>query len=663
MATTVRSGAANLLTLLRDRRWIVDAVLVVVFLTLFSRHLSPSTLFWDEWIYVREIQATGSAWRWIFAPTTSHVFIPAKALFAALYEVFGYDGMPFKVMSLALHATTALVLRRLVSRFAGLLLAYLIMAVFLFSTAYEEVVAWTAHFREQFFVLFLLCWLWCSHIVFNAEQTATRRNLVAAAGATSFALMTVSFANASFGLAFLALFSLVFHRALWRERTYATFLIAAAAGVLALHFGLFAEPQKAQIADQYTKAFALSPSSLMEFAAVAGHFTYAGVLAPLVRIGPWPILAMMAVGALLATTAAGAIRRARAGATSLELSYVVFFGAAFMAMILAQVWFRRDIAFLLNWSKYSFFPIAMLLPVLAWSAQGLGARTGAAFLAVLAGTALLGDFSKDRRDYLGLSRDARVLELARNLDETFADGPAGISALPDLRFPWNIFIPDAAPTLSTLWRASPATRDTPMAFFDSQTSEGAARLGALLASLPSDSKVRHFIIAYLPRNERPAAGDGGISKPLVAGAAFVQELVVDTDSSFLTNLVLVAGTGGETSKARIEVALMDARFNILLSQRVDARTLNNNVATLIPTPHLLLTAGRYFLVVRAAAASGGPPIVLYQTREPYPHLGASYECQLDVGQAPGPSDCIAPRHRRDLSFGVAFTTSAAPSAK
>lgn len=76
----------------RHRRAIVDTALVIAVFWLFQRHLTPSSLFWDEWIYVREIQAAGSSWRWIFTPSTAHVFIPGKALWAAFYETVGLHG-------------------------------------------------------------------------------------------------------------------------------------------------------------------------------------------------------------------------------------------------------------------------------------------------------------------------------------------------------------------------------------------------------------------------------------------------------------------------------------------------------------------------------------------------------------------------------------------
>jgi hypothetical protein len=552
-----------------------------------------------------------------------------------------------------MHAASGLVLRRLVSRFAGDIVAYGVAGIFLFTTVYEEILAWPAHYREQCFILFLFAWLWLSARVFAGE--GGRFSVPLAAGA--FALMGVSYANVWFALIVLALFALAFHRALLLERRYALALGGVAVALVALHFALFAAPLAAQTATQNADLLVVTPERIAGAFAGLVRFTHEGVLAPVTRVGPWPLAnAIAAAAAVLATLAGLALALRRKPALAPVAAFFLLCAGVVTAM---QVWYRPDIAFLLNWTKYSFFPVALLLPVLAVAAVGLGARGGAALVGALLAVALVGHGAADRRDFVGLGRDARVMELVSGFDAAFAT-QLPVPALPDLHFPWNVFIPEEAPTLATVWRAAPVTRDRRMTFFDPVAPGGAERLQATLTALPADTPAGAFLRRYLPRTERPSAGDGGLSAQLAGDAVFVQELLVDEPRAFLSEVSPVAGTGGGVSAARIVVELLDEKGEPLFSREIAARDLNNNVATPIATPAIPVTAGRFFLVLRAAASSGPPPVVFYLTREPFPHLGGAWACSAPQGQPLALRRCITAANRQPLAFGAGFATTAVP---
>lgn len=568
--------------------------LAAAFFAIFRVHLAQGALFWDEWIYVSEIQGASSYGAWILSPSTAHVFIIPKAITALLYHFFGVWFLPYKLASFALHAASTLTLFYLIRLRASVTVSALFTTIFAITTSYEEVLAWSAHYREQCFVLFFFIWNYLALSALDKNETLPLRERLIAP--CVLCAMTLSFANILFGSVLGILFCVLYFAELRKSHA----LLPHVASVLvsiSLYAFLYRSPIAAQSAQQADDLTTLSMQRLIQTTLNSIEFIRLGILERLFSPTPRvvPALILTALGTLLCVLP---LLKSVGRAHRRELKYTLWFLTCSLFVVVSQTWYRKDLQFILTWNKYSFMPIALLLPALAQAAQ-LSAKTPRLALSLLLVTTCAARiFPPLRPSYASLTGSASVQSLVNDFESSFLNLPTEHPSLLTFQIPWNVFIGGYSPTTAMLWRAHPRLRNRPATFIEASSTLSQQQLNAITETIQQGHLVQGFYDKYLPRVDAPPAGDGGIVAPTAANQAFIQEVRnPTTNTSYLTGIVLVFGTSSLNNSSNITITVSDSKLRKMHQQTVSASKVLNNQPTEFQLPETRLDTDPLFIAV------------------------------------------------------------------
>jgi hypothetical protein len=633
--------------------------LMAVFFAVFRVHLAQGALFWDEWLYISEIQAAPSYAAWIFSPSTAHVFIIPKAITALIYHFFGVWFFPYKLASITLHAASAVALFYFIRLRASLAVSALITTVFTLTTSYEEILAWSAHYREQFFILLFFLWNYLALSAIDKKKPLTPwERFIPPCVLCG---MTLSFANILFGSAFGILFCIFYFKELQKSRA----LLPHVASILvsiSLYAFLYRSPIAAQSAQQAGDLTSLSTQRLIQTSLNAVEFIRLGILerlfSPTTRV--LPALIITALGTLLFILP---LLKSVARVDRREFKYSIWLLTCTLFVVFSQAWYRKDLQFILTWNKYSFMPIALLLPALAQALQLSSKTSRVALSVILVITCVARIFPPLRPSYNSLTGSASVQSLVQDFENAFLNIPTEHPSLLTFQIPWDVFIGGYSPTTAMLWRAHPELRNRAANFIEGSSTPSQQQLVAISQTIKQAQLLRSFYDKYLPRVDAPPAGDGGIVAPTAANQAFIQEVRNPTaNPSYLRGIVLVLGTSSQSNTSRITLGVYDSKMRKIHQQTVSASQVLNNQPTELEVPETRLITDPLFIALQIETPASSPPVAIYKTKLPLPHLGRSWIC--DEGQSSDIidlRDCVLQEASTFGMLGVGLKLSPLPS--
>lgn len=179
----------------------------------------------------------------LFTPMAQGTIRPLseRAYFLALYQIFGPDPLPFRIVALATQMAAASLLAVIVSRITGSRLGGLLAALlWVFSAGPANPLIWISAYNQILLALSLLVsfWLWVRY-----WETGERRHL-AAVWASFLIGFGVQEGNVVFpGLALIH--AMLYCRRRWKA---AAWLMAASAAYVILHFSIAPKPAKGEYA-------------------------------------------------------------------------------------------------------------------------------------------------------------------------------------------------------------------------------------------------------------------------------------------------------------------------------------------------------------------------------------------------------------------------------
>jgi hypothetical protein len=607
-------------------QWLILALIGVI-LVVFARHLRPGALFWDEWIYVKELQASNSYLEWILSPTTGHVFIPAKLLFVTIYHFFGISLFPFRAASLALHCLIAKALYDLCRKEAGVLAAFVTAALVSLSVAYEEVIAWSAHYREQCFVLFFLLW---NREVFRVrgeqDSSTSFRSLLAV---VYLWLMVFSYGNIVFGLLFGVMFSLLFARLLLREGLLTSQLVSMVA-ILGVYLLFYKHDLAQQIAVQSSEALNISVSRLIEAFQRLGIFLLHGVFEPLFVSGLWAASTPVALLIVSLITAIGLYDCFRCRQLSL-ISKVGWYWLTALIITFSTVWYRSDVAFVLDWNKYSFLPIVFFAAGLSLVIRAARRSVRLCLITFVVIATVSGIFGEKRRGYDALIRHAGVMDFLSDFRELREELRLFDGNLPDISLDWPIFIKDASPSLSLLKQADPRLRSSKVRFVDVDDERGDVPNNRISPEFSRGSpKLKSFYRRYLSHPGLATEANGGVIE--LGGEGFlVQELNLSGEVyGWLTGLEFVIGHGDLSNRGVIEVLIHDGDFKIHSTINRQISQFTNNRPVRLESAPIKIAQAPIFISLQIQPANFERPIAVYLTNTSSAQRGKLWSCQGEL---------------------------------
>lgn len=135
-----------------DRRlgvWPVSGLLALLNLALYAPSLD-NRFSLDDFNWLEQATFRASTSSFVLKPEPGQILNPVpRAFFVALFEVSGLEPLPYRLVILGLHVLATILLFTLVSHLAGDRWTGLLAAVlFVFHTAYDEAIFWTAAFSH-----------------------------------------------------------------------------------------------------------------------------------------------------------------------------------------------------------------------------------------------------------------------------------------------------------------------------------------------------------------------------------------------------------------------------------------------------------------------------------------------------------------------------------
>lgn len=607
-------------------RAMLSIVPVAAFFYLYKNHLN-GVLFFDEWTYLVNLQAAPNPLEFVTTPVSGHFTPTHLGLFYVLQHLFGTWMPAFKIVSLILYVATAFLLRAVLRQALPKtsLTPQFVFALFLMNGAFSEIVSWSAHYREQLFVVGLLGWMLSSQSALKSPQKTSP--LVGAA--LSFAVLCHSMSNAILGIGLAALYLAlaVFPdwRRLIRTRLFLVYIVLSA-----VFFGFFwfelRHTLSAQVRAESPQASLTSVGYLISAILSSLEFLGRGLVFPFLNVAKrethsaW---AFIGAFAWLAAVSSHSLVAKKASSDAKRLAQ--FCILVTLLLVFAQNWYRPGLQFTLEWNKYSYIPGIGFLLASAVTLEAVHVSIKHGVYLILIALNTYAAAKNVPSDYEVFTRHPQVTALIKDFRDTFERRTTTPPLLFNSRFDWGNFPPGVTPRLSNLFRLSTATRHQEVQFFDETSPDFKALSANFKSVLAHDDGLRKFYLKYralVSLAEKDS--DKDVTPPLQTNSFFVIELgPLAAKMSNLLKIEAQAGTFARVNNNTIVAQIVNIKGEELANFKTAASTIaDNRFFTLWAGDISLETATPLYLAVFSPDASHESTEVFY--RQTKPELFSSY---------------------------------------